>query len=463
MGYSLKIKLKTTPDKAGKHPIYIQYIYKRRRLLLPTNMLIESTYWLASEQIISRRLDSNGSMNTELLTTKQAVDSVIQQYYNEHGHYPSPDHLRQIIKDNKPYVDQTSTLSSLWAEFLTSKKNSQIRPATLDIYNQTWNKWNEYTSGHNYTYKDINFDLLFRFGQFLIQKGYQKNTRGKAIKTIKTFFNYLLLNKGLAINHNFKLVEVEKEEKEISVLTPAEIDILAREVLYFNQLPKFNINENQKLIGRIMLFLCDTGLSFVDFSSLTTKNLIIKANKVGPAKLYLELTRQKVDTAKCIIPIMGRTIDIIMMALGMADNSSAEELLHRSIEEKMQLLTIYLDANRKSNPCFDNIAIFPNIQPNKFNKEIKELLKTIQIDELELTTAIQGKQKKEVLVPKYARISAHTGRRTYITQSFKNGIAPIIIMKTTGHAKIETMNRYNKIESDQIYNAYAQARLVTPQ
>ena len=94
--------------------------------------------------------------------------------------------------------------------------------------------------------------------------------------------------------------------------------------------------------------------------------------------------------------------------------------------------------------------IFPRIHASIFNIEIKSVLKTIKIDTMVSKIIFRGKEKIERLVPKHELISSHTGRRTYVTLSFENGNDATIIMKTTGHSKIETMNRYNRVSAQQI-------------
>ena len=51
--------------------------------------------------------------------------------------------------------------------------------------------------------------------------------------------------------------------------------------------------------------------------------------------------------------------------------------------------------------------------------------------------------------PKYEIISSHTARRTGITLLILKGIPLSIIMKISGHKKIETLMKYARITSDE--------------
>jgi hypothetical protein len=107
-----------------------------------------------------------------------------------------------------------------------------------------------------------------------------------------------------------------------ATITKEEFENLKREVFfsrYFNQ-NRFNLTEKQILIGRIMIFLCSTGLSFVDFDRLTINDLFVDKDNLDTKKKYLNIKihRQKLNTTEvCIIPIIDITIDLLIDMLGL--------------------------------------------------------------------------------------------------------------------------------------------------
>lgn len=462
MKYSLNLKLKVTdkPDKSGNQPLFIQYIAYRKRVLLTTGIKINPIFWDADAQRIHRRYDSHRELNNLLDAKFNIIEQLIEQHYLKHNKYPNSTELKQLLGDARALDINTQreriTLNHLWVDYMETQKQRKVRPSTIQIYRQTWDKWLLFSASNDakYTYKDINFFLLENFRIFLLNKNYQKNTRGKAVKTIKSFFNYLLEMKELPINPNFKKVQTEKEENEITTFSLLELEALKREVLYSAYpgfvRPKFCLADTDKLFGRIMVFLCNTGLSFVDFKNLKVRHLMFKSHDNIPSDLQLQLTRTKVDTARCIIPILDGTIDIIMMALGINYYRSLADLSNITYLDKVQILNNFLVKNRADGALSDDTAIFPEITNQAFNKKIKTVLREIKIDSLVQKITGTGADKTETLVPKYTQISSHTGRRTYITLSYQNGNDTSIIMKTTGHSKIETLNRYNKISHTQI-------------
>jgi site-specific recombinase XerD len=150
----------------------------------------------------------------------------------------------------------------------------------LKIYSYTWDKWKGFreSKGRSYDYQDLNFNLLNEFRIYLKNQGLQLNTVSKYIKTIKSFLSYLSLHKELPVPASYKKVSVEKEEPEIEVLTQEELEVLKRECFFTrseeHQISEYSLNEREKLIGHMLIFMCHTGLSYVDFDNLKLCHLI---------------------------------------------------------------------------------------------------------------------------------------------------------------------------------------------
>ena len=466
MSYSIKLRIRPElgQDKRGETPIYLQYIQLRQRIFIGTKQRINPLFWDNTLGRPKRNHPNYMALLTFLSAKLEQIELLIDKYKKEHDKYPSPAKLRAIIQKSEtkhtPKIKNKDKLSELWVNYIDDQKAKKVKPATLDIYHQTWDKWSVFSKkkGEDYTYLDIRFELLDQFRAYLLNQGTQKNTRGKAIKTMKAFFNYLLLTKELPINPSFKRVSVEKEVLDICTLTLGELEALKREVLFSTYpgftTPHFNLNTDDKLIGQIMVFLCSTGLSFVDFDKLRLKHLIFDKKEGVPVDLRIELVRTKVDTAKCIIPVLGTTIDIIAHQLGVPECGNQKEWQAIDYESKVGYLYQHISTGNKYSTFNMGSRIFPSVYSVLFNRKIKQVLKTIGIDTMVSQTIFKGKEKIERLVPKYELISSITGRRTYVTLSFEQGNDATIIMKTTGHSKIETMNRYNKVSPQQIQNKF---------
>lgn len=69
----------------------------------------------------------------------------------------------------------------------------------------------------------------------------------------------------------------------------------------------------------------------------------------------------------------------------------------------------------------------------KTNFYLKELGKLLEIDTETTRTRYQGHLAIEEIKPKYAFMSTHTARRTFVTLSLEKGMRPETVMEITGH------------------------------
>jgi integrase len=166
-------------------------------------------------------------------------------------------------------------------------------------------------------------------------------------------------------------------------------------------------------------------------------------------------------TEVCVIPILDITIDLLVEMLGLTHKFYEGQKKDTSLELKMMVLKKLIGLMKKGKKFTPyQPRLFPKILVNDFNKEIKEVMKKIGINSnIKIRKNIKGKVVEEV-VPKYKKISSHTGRRTYITSCLLLGIRPHILMKSTGHKKVGTLLRYNK-ETDLNINNEFQSKVNT--
>lgn len=92
----------------------------------------------------------------------------------------------------------------------------------------------------------------------------------------------------------------------------------------------------------------------------------------------------------------------------------------------------------------ENLAL-PVISNQKMNDQLKILCEIIGFDTPQRIVYYKGSQRFEDVYPKYAVISTHTGRRTFIVNALYLGIASEVVMKWTGHKTYASMKPYIKI------------------
>jgi len=459
MKYSIKFILRhDLINKSGKCPICLRYTYNRKLKNLPLKYTIEPEFWDNETSTISRRYENINKLKKLMSDFEGKVIDLLEDYFYHHKEYPSVDKLNNLLISSEEDLSskvETKSVKSLFDNYVLYQKNNKIdgiEKSTISIYYQTWEKWSSFEklNGKVRELNEMNERSLTEFKDFLSNQGLQLNTIGKYIKTIKSFLNFISNHLEMDVPPSFRRVKVNRErKKDFQVLTKSELEDIKREVFFsrYYRKNKHDLNERQILIGRILVFLCSTGLSYVDFDKLTINNIHVDYDKLTKEKsIFLLVHRTKLkSTENCIIPILDITIDLLSDMLGIP-NEFLESRKDEPTDEriKMDVLESLLKKMKKGVKLTDHQPrIFPKVLVQDFNKEIKDLLNVIGLNYMvENNKKLKGKVVDK-LCKKSELISSITGRRTYITLCLEQGISPYILMETTGHKKIETLLDYN--------------------
>tara|TARA_B110000114_G_scaffold183269_1_gene224197 strand:- start:275 stop:646 length:372 start_codon:yes stop_codon:yes gene_type:complete len=89
----------------------------------------------------------------------------------------------------------------------------------------------------------------------------------------------------------------------------------------------------------------------------------------------------------------------------------------------------------------------PTIEEQTFNKLIKEICEKVGINSIQTYEKIKGGKKVTISKPKFEMIASHTGRRTFATKCYNDGLDTITIMAMTGHKSEKSFMKYIKATS----------------
>lgn len=95
----------------------------------------------------------------------------------------------------------------------------------------------------------------------------------------------------------------------------------------------------------------------------------------------------------------------------------------------------------------------PEISAQKFNDYIKEVGEEAEINESITIRRSSGKQRLEIRKPKYAFMSSHMARRSFVTILLQKGVPPTTIMKLTGHKDLKTLMKYENTGDEAVVDA----------
>ena len=138
------------------------------------------------------------------------------------------------------------------------------------------------------------------------------------------------------------------------------------------------------------------------------------------------------------------------------------QLKHSDIQDScIQLITqktndsLCIDLNPYSNEIIqryshlqkDDNRLFPAISNQKMNLYLKTLGRMCGFNSPVTRTFFHNGKKKTVTSPKWALLSTHAARKTFICNMLAAGIPPQTIMKWTGHSDYKSMKPYIDISS----------------
>jgi integrase len=143
--------------------------------------------------------------------------------------------------------------------------------------------------------------FFFHFSSFLFQRtGCSDNYAASVFKVIKTFWNYLLIDKGLPIGQFHKKFNIPQRVYEPIVLSPSQLSFLISDKGF-----EESLSNVLKRVKDILVIGCTVGLRYSDLMQLKKVNLVD-----SPEGHYLVLHTQKTRTA-LRLPVPGYVLQIL--------------------------------------------------------------------------------------------------------------------------------------------------------
>jgi site-specific recombinase XerD len=249
------------------------------------------------------------------------------------------------------------------------------------------------------TFQTVNDDKMQEYVSYLSKKGFRNTTIAKNLAFVRWFFRWAA-QKGYyqgTIHDTFKpkLKGIDGNSKEIIYLTTDEIKLL--------QEHQFHSNEDAlERVRDVFLFCCFTGLRYSD---------VVKLKRSDVKNGFIKVVTQK-------------TVDGLVIEL----NKHSQAILDK-----------YKDA------VLPNDKALPVISNEKMNEHLKRLGQVCGLEEPTRVVYFKGNIRHEEVYPKWALLTTHCGRRTFVVSALQLGIPVEVIMRWTGHSSFEAMKPYAKI------------------
>ena len=91
--------------------------------------------------------------------------------------------------------------------------------------------------------------------------------------------------------------------------------------------------------------------------------------------------------------------------------------------------------------CREGLAL-PVMEPKRMNIHLRTVCELAGINAPVTKTYYKAGRRVDETAPKWAYITTHAGRRTFICYALSQGIPPQIVMKWTGHSDYKAMKPY---------------------
>lgn len=404
-------------------PISMRLTFNSTRINFSTGFRIDASKWDEQKQRVkngctNKAMQSAAEINTVLNQYEAELHSIFKKFETLDT-MPTRDQVKEAF--NRMHLSESAKEEG--AAQLEQEEKKAKRPRPSDVMrefiseNETINQWTwgtieKFNAIENH-FKDFNARLsldeydkahLAKFVQFLIDKKDMRNsTVKKQLGYLKWFFRWCQ-EKGYCNCGDYQSFDPKLKT------TPKKVIFLDEHEL--EQLETYEIPENKKYLERVrdvFLFCCYSSLRYSD---------------------VYNLKRSDIQNNKMLITTI-KTHDDLAIEL----NKTTTALLKK-----------YADCD------FPDNKALPVITNQKMNDYLKELCELAGIDTPISEVFYKGGVRHEITTPKYALMSTHAGRRTFICKALSMNIPPEVVMKWTGHSDYKAMKPYiavaDKVKAD---------------
>ena len=374
----------------------------------PTGHNIDAKDWdVENERAADGIKTKSGQTSTDINRTideyRSHVNEIFARYELLDKRIPTPSEVKDLFNDmvGKAKINLPNPSENFFQVFDrftedVGEKN-QWTPATFEKFAALKNHFKVFDP--KISFYCVNDDKMQEYVSYLSKKGFRNTTIAKNLSFVRWFFRWAASNGYYngKIHETFKprLKGVDGNAKEIVYLTQDEIKLL--------QDYQFKSHESAlERVRDVFLFTCFTGLRYSDVAKLKRSDV---------KKGFIKVVTQK-------------TVDGLIIELNKHSNA---------------ILDKYKNAN------LPNDKALPVISNEKMNEHLKRLGQVCGIEEQQRVVYFKGNVRHEEVYPKWALLTTHCGRRTFVVTALQLGIPVEVIIRWTGHADYKAMKPYVKI------------------
>jgi integrase len=399
------VKFDLFPQKSDCKPIRVRVSYGGKRVDFRVGYSIEPEKWDSAAMRVrpgykNKYKQPANEINKAILLCQERIESIFTRFELLEKRQPTPTELKRTLDELVGRREPKSEKSfyAVYGEFMeTIGRQNNWAEATYTKFNSLKEHLRNLDS--NISFEKLTENKLQDFIASMQASDLRNTTISKYMSFLRWFLRWAH-NKGYysgILHETFrpKFKGTDGNAKEVIYLEWEELLNL-----YSFDFPASH--PSLPAVRDVFCFCCFTGLRYSDVAKL--RRYDIKENAIN-------IVTQK-------------TVDGLIIELN--DYS-------RAILKKYEGVRL---PNDLAMPVISNV---------KMNKHLKEMGKIAGITEPQKIVYFKGNKRYENVLPKYALLTTHCGRRTFIVNALRLGIPSEVIMKWTGHSDFKAMKPYVKI------------------
>ena len=295
------------PNKNGTCSLYIRYTYGKVWKNISLNKTLEPSYWNKEENEPRKNCPNRKEILDLIRRKKTEIETIVLELSREDGEYPSPEELINNISNGKNRnIKNWVYYFDLFVKNQT--ENLNVEPSTLEVYRQSKEKLNGFQTEKDisFLWKNININFYNQFVYYLRGKGLKDGTIGKHIKTLKSFLNYVSIEYNLLNPNQYRGFTTLREEPDFVILNDKDLELMKSSLSLSFVLPNdFVLNNRERVIVKIMILLCKTGMNFCDLMDLKVDDIFIDEDF---GKLDHKQFKKKIETSEIRINLFIKKV-----------------------------------------------------------------------------------------------------------------------------------------------------------
>lgn len=399
--------VKFLPHKRGKSvcPIRMRVTLRGQTPLdFPLGQSVDIDSWDADVQRVKPGNPDATTINRIIDEWRSAIGEVMARYELLEKRIPDPGEVKELFNDLvgrntavKEVIQDPVSLSffQVYDKFTSTVGNeNQWTAATFQKFKAL--KKRLQTFDRLLSFHTLTDAKMQEFVAHMMKKGLKNTTIAKNLAFVRWFVRWAAVHGYYSgnVHETFrpKLKGTDGNAKEIIYLTQEEVRAIS-------DMTFTDADCHLEHTRDVFLFCCYTGLRFSD---------VAKLKRCDVKDTYIDVVTQK-------------TVDGLKIELNKHSRAILDKYKDIKFRHDLALPV----------PC--------NVRMNLY---LKDIAKTAGIDTPTRIVYFNGNQRHEEVLPKWALITTHVARRTFVVTALQLGIAAEVIMRWTGHSKFEAMKPY---------------------